>query len=53
MADKLTTEEELREFTESDRMVDLIIDLIADRSEEKAREVLEEHNVEYDHDRLY
>ena len=47
------TEQALRDFTQSDRMVDLIIDLIAERSEDKAQEVLEDHKLDYDHDRLY
>lgn len=49
----MSTEEALRDFIQSDRMVDLIIDLIAERSEEKAQEVLEEHKLDYDHDQLY
>ncbi len=65
---QLTAEEELREIVkssgpgpetleechnQSDRIVDLIIDLIAERSEEKAEEIIENHKIDYDHDRLY
>ncbi len=46
----MTTEEALRDFTQSDRMVDLIIDLIAERSEEKAEERVDQHERDYDHD---
>ena len=35
------------------RFVDLIIDLIAERSEEKAEEIIENHKIDYDHDLLY
>jgi len=33
----------------TDRFVDLLVDLIAERSEDKAEEVLDKHERDYDH----
>ncbi|KKK65980.1 hypothetical protein LCGC14_2968690 [marine sediment metagenome] len=33
----------------TDRFVDLLVDLIAERSEDKAEEVLDKHKRDYDH----
>lgn len=57
---QLTTEEELKELLlsstgeddEVDRFVGLIIDLIAERSEDVAEEVVDKHERDYDHDRI-
>ena len=39
--------------SEARYLVDLLIDLIAERSEEKAEEIIENHKIDYDHDLLY
>lgn len=54
-----TLQEELREHlpgaSEDDviYLVDVLIDLIAERSEEKAEEIVDKHERDYDHNRLY
>ena len=42
--------EEMDESEATDRFVDLLLDLIAERSEEKAEEVLDKHERDYDHE---
>ena len=53
--EKLISQEyERTEETEvADRFVDLIIDLISERSEDKAEEVLDKHIRDYDHNQIY
>ena len=59
----MTTEEELRgllkrdgdtedtlEMEDIDRFVELIIDIIAERADEKAEEAIDRHERNYDHD---
>ena len=38
---------------DTSRLVDIIIDLIAERSEEKAEEIVDRHEREWDHGRGY
>lgn len=44
--------EEMEETEVADRFVDLLIDLIAERSEGKAEETVDQHERDYDHDLL-
>ena len=54
---QLTTEETIRELMRNgsadnqreDRFVNLLLDLIAERSEEKAEERIDQHERDYDH----